>query len=73
MLLTITTFTPTHLDGQVCSGAASGAGTGGRKTHRGGAETTAEPQGHATKEEVLKSLLAAAGTTDLCPPPLPTL
>ena len=54
-----------HLGWCVCSRAASGANACEWPTHGNGAETTVEPQGPWTKEEELKSLLMAAGTTDL--------
>ena len=53
----VTTSTPTCLNGDGCSGTASGADTGGRNTFRGGVETTAEPQGLCHKAEEWKSLL----------------
>ena len=49
----------------VIFGGVLRADTGRMNTHRGEAETTAEPQGLYNKEEELKSLLMATGTMDL--------
>ena len=59
------TSSPAGLRGHMCFGAASGADTAGRNTHRGRAETTAEPRDCTTKEEEQKSLLMATRTIEL--------
>ena len=65
--LPIATSTPTFLDGCVCPGQPREHTLVGSPHGEVGLKPQQSPRSHATKEEELKSLLAAAGTVNLHP------